>query len=165
MALHWNVAKVADGVCWEPKFDDNGNPVIGDDGKQVHIMRWETDALIWQTMAIGLNTITEGNVAEWVYRLSLLATIDGGNGSRFVDDKLVRVYLTESDVRNHIGLWTNATEQTRKEFEKRFLEWASTKGGDILKDAEDEQKDFEQRHTFVKDKGWYSVESLTANMA
>jgi hypothetical protein len=160
MSLNWNVAKVADGVCWEPKFDSKGNPVIGDDGKQVETMRWETDALIWQTMIIGLNNITEGNVDEWVYRLSLLAVLDNGVGTRFVDDKWVRTYLTESDVRRHIGLYTNATQQTRKEFEKRFLEWVHERGIGTLRDAEEDQADFEQRHTYVVDKGWYSVEKL-----
>lgn len=97
MALNWNVSACDQSACW----DDEGN------------MTQTCCSMIWATMLVGINHITNENFEEFAYRLEfdrrLCGTFKSGN------DKP----LTPEAVRPFIGLSTNATARTRLQFEKK----------------------------------------------
>jgi len=69
-----------------------------------------TESLIWATMGIGINTITEANAEEFHTRLMVWHRAIGvrqGNPSE---------RITLADVRKRIGLSTNATPLTKAGF-------------------------------------------------
>jgi hypothetical protein len=103
MALHWNLKRCDQSACW----DSEGN------------MSGIAHGLIWATLAIGLNEITEANVSEWCWRLNFEVRMhgerailtktnpsDGTSGGQF----------DEMDLRPFIGLNTNASKRTRKQY-------------------------------------------------
>lgn len=107
MSLDWNVANVKDydTVCLE-EFKG---------GKRLQKL---THDLIWATILVGLGTITEKNVEEWLIRLHALHKVDmlsiqDENGERYVPCRAQLV--------SHIGLRTNASNETRRQFEKKIL--------------------------------------------
>lgn len=97
MALHWNIKNCAHSSCW----DSEGN------------MTTTCEAMIWATMVVGINEITEQNIHEFAYRLEfdrrLVSTF------RNIDNKPVTV----ESLRPFIGLKTNASSWTRLQFEKK----------------------------------------------
>ena len=99
MALHWNVS-----ACAEAATSNEGWPL--------------TNALIYATMFIGINRITEKNVDEFYARLATYEemfrplTWKHDEGS----DSPVNVPTTLDDIKQRIGLSTNATSKTRVQF-------------------------------------------------
>lgn len=87
-----------------------------------------TEALIWATMHVGINGITEDNWKEFYYRLHMWeGTI--GPSLRLYDTAKPR-FITPLEVYAHIGLSTNASNLTRAQFVKKLsktLEWKSKK--------------------------------------
>lgn len=71
-----------------------------------------TDSLIWATIPIGINAITEANADEVFARLRVMEVIWGPT---FVIDGEKTGYTPEM-VRDHIGMTTNASEKTRTVF-------------------------------------------------
>lgn len=77
--------------------------------------RWHpvTDALIWMTMVVDMNEITEKNVDEWSFRIGIMQKVRGtpefagGIGSFFI---------TRKDLTDHIGLRTNVGNKSRSRF-------------------------------------------------
>lgn len=76
-----------------------------------------TDALIWATMNIGISKITEANVNEFYKRIYLHQSLFGAY--LFKDGK--EDFVTKQDVINRIGLYTNATDETRPAYIKRTM--------------------------------------------
>lgn len=66
------------------------------------------EAMIWATMSVGIGRITEKNAAEFYARLALLRKIDGAPE------------ITPEQVRWHIGLRTNVSDESRAQFLKRL---------------------------------------------
>ena len=78
-----------------------------------------TDRLIWKTLDIGMGSITEENVDEFWFRLRLIQQLDGpdleyGDGKSY--------WITKQDVLNHIGMKTNASNESRAAWVKRTME-------------------------------------------
>ena len=71
----------------------------------------KTEALIWTTMSVGMNKITEENYKEFHTRYTFANQLMG-----WVQD------ISLEDVQEHIGLWTNATERTWNQFTKIVIE-------------------------------------------
>ena len=91
MALHWDVSKCDQSVCWDK--DEN--------------MTSTCNSMIWATMILGIPEITEKTVEEFWFRLE-------------VDRRLMNTFPTSDNtpvdretVRQFIGLKTNATTKTR----------------------------------------------------
>lgn len=97
MALNWNLSKIAnkDTVC----FSDHG------DGESR--LSGLTHNLIWATIAVDLGEITAKNVDEWRFRLNCIALVYG-------DPSWAEI--TREDIAAHIGLSTNVSSRTRKQF-------------------------------------------------
>ena len=116
MSLDWNVSKIKnkDEVC----FIERDDPVEG----KGRYMRGVTEALIWATMLLGIPQITEKNYLE-VYKRNLKL---GKVGINFLnqwkdDDTLIKRVFTLEEIKQHIGLSTNASTRTNAAFNKNLL--------------------------------------------
>lgn len=91
MALHWN----ATGV--------KNHEALHEDA-----MEWAvTNSLIWATMAIGINRITEENYIDFFARMSFFYASTSHSSD-----------ITVADVKRRIGLSTNASPLTELQFVK-----------------------------------------------
>jgi len=84
-----------------------------------------TQSLFFSTCSIGMNEITEDNAAEFWRRIDawqrgfgpMCQLADGRTKSGWRNRM-----LTYADIRNHIGLETNAAVKTKAHFNRRFME-------------------------------------------
>ena len=102
MALSWDITKCADAQLLQSGIEWN-----------------KTEGIIFSTMSVDMNSITEENAIEFYARLQMLSTIYNG----FFYDKETNEYVapTFEDVRIRIGLHTNAySKNTFKQWFKRI---------------------------------------------
>jgi hypothetical protein len=104
MPLTYNLNKIADykNACF--RTDGDLSPL--------------TQSLIFATMPVGINQITEKNAEEFYTRLNLIERVNG-TFLRTADGK--DLFITPEDIRKHIGLSTNATPRTRPQFLKETV--------------------------------------------
>lgn len=81
-----------------------------------------TEAIIWLTMSVDINEITEKNYHEFYWRVRF---IDKFKGIKMLNatDKANRIHTFNPNLKQikaHIGLSTNASNYTRAEFMKRM---------------------------------------------
>jgi hypothetical protein len=107
MSLDWSIENIPDykEVCW---IDGKMNPV--------------TSALVFATMGVGLGSITERNAEEFGWRLALWQRLFNPLLVEVVDDEFVAKDLTIDDVRAHVGLHTNVSDETRPRWLKRMTD-------------------------------------------
>lgn len=99
MALNWDTRNVKD---WEKKTGALA------------------DMMIWLTMFVGINEITEKNSSEFFRRVSFLEKINGA----FLSYNKKPKPITLEDVRSFIGLSTNASSITWSQFvRKQTHDW------------------------------------------
>lgn len=102
MALSWDITN-----CSNIEFLQTGT-------------EWnKTEGIIFSTMSVDMNSITEDNAIEFYARLKLLSTVYNG----FFYDKETNQYIepTFEDVQIRIGLHTNAySRNTFKQWFKRI---------------------------------------------
>ena len=116
MSLNWNVSKIADNnaVCFR-HFEEDGEPQ--------RELKQTTELLIYTTMVVGFGRITENNYKEFYKRVALFERLRGavrvkkGDSGKFVDDP-----YTLEDIRQHIGLTTNVSEEKPAAWRKRIIE-------------------------------------------
>jgi len=116
MSLNWNVSKIADSntVCFQ-HYTENGEPQ--------RRMTQSTELLIFTTMVVGFGRITESNYKEFFKRVALFERLHGAVRvkkdcrGKFVDDP-----YTLEDIRQHIGLTTNVSEEKPAAWRKRIIE-------------------------------------------
>lgn len=120
MSLDWNVAKVANNetVCFRIAEQDDPSRGICKGDKLLQVA---TEGLIFATMAVGLGRITQANHREFFARLSLHEKINGGMRYGPAPDHARLVY-TLADVRAHIGLTTNVSDETSAKWRARYLD-------------------------------------------
>ena len=84
-----------------------------------------TNALIMGTMSVGMNSITEKNWKEFYTRCYMIERI---HGAWRYNSKGEPITVKPEEVKEHIGLGTNASRYTNAEFKKsideRFREGA-----------------------------------------
>lgn len=104
MALRYDLTKITDyeTVCYD---GENQKPI--------------TTAIIQLGMAAGYGRLTEKNAAEMHRRVTILGELWGapvtkGDGTS--------VYISEADMRAHVGLVMNAVTLTKSEFDTRVAE-------------------------------------------
>jgi hypothetical protein len=94
----------------------------GTEGERWHPL---TDALIWGAMAIGKRDITAENWRDFYKRIHALELI---NGPRLMRGKFnsndPRNFITPLEVYMHIGLSTNVSHMTEKQFAEKLWEYA-----------------------------------------
>lgn len=134
MSLNWNISKcnrkatgrkIADcrddsheGDCKKcPQVDER---LVHDESGQP--VPWRvTNALIWTTMGLDMGEITEKNAAEFYARMILH---DRMTDSTFLTEGNGKPRpITFAEVRAHIGLSTNVTTKTRRQFLARIGEY------------------------------------------
>lgn len=106
----------------------------GEDNRQWHPI---TNALIFATMSVGINDINEKNWHEFYERLYLYERIAGSGVRRAVDINDEKNYITADEVYMHIGLHTNASNKTKKQFLEDLYSYAERKCKDDIKNAPD----------------------------
>jgi len=100
MALNWDITKCDESV----KSDEN----------------WPlTEYLIWGTIGVGINTITEDNAKLFFERLNLFDRVLTPAGPIMTTDddgELTYRHVTLDEVKARIGLKTNASPLTKAKF-------------------------------------------------
>jgi hypothetical protein len=74
-----------------------------------------TNSLIWATMAVGLWHITDKNYDEFYRRLHIL---EQKNGTFLMRDRQP-YFITKADVKRRIGLRTNASTISKRDFNRK----------------------------------------------
>jgi len=119
MALHWDLSGIKDykSVCWcdVPEKEKA-------DGDEVQLTS-VTNVLIWLTMIVGLNRITEKNAAMFYARIRVWEMLYGAMQNS-------GDLISPTNVRDHIGLKTNACDYSDAAFRKRALSEAMRIGKD-----------------------------------
>ena len=96
MALNYNFSKVKDHEALHENQSEWG----------------KTDTLIWLTMAVGLGGITEKNYVEFYARIKFLEKLSGAMAHVGREE----YFFTIDDIKRRIGLETNVSNTTRKQF-------------------------------------------------
>ena len=143
MPLNWSVKNVkdADDVCYFTATKTRIYDGVKRGEEYTHPI---TDALVWATMSLGLNEITEENIDEWEKRLALAYSVQWISKqvvfAGFADDGDIKWeprMLTRADLERHIGLETNASYESGSAWRKRVMERMEEEG---LRDLRREQK-------------------------
>lgn len=117
MSLNFDLTAIKDRLSDEEwhKLTTSKETRDAEDGKK----QWHpvTNAIIWAGLSLDLSSITEENVDEWTYRALLLQHATGA----FLSTAEGPVFLTEEDFRSHIGLRTNCTTRSRKDWLLRIF--------------------------------------------
>jgi hypothetical protein len=102
MALSWSLEEVSD---WQSLKNETEGVI--------------TDALIWYTMFVGVNRITETSWTEFYARIKLWERMYDPSMSRIGEDGTLQyINVTPEMVRRRIGMFTNASTLTRLQFLK-----------------------------------------------
>jgi hypothetical protein len=119
MSLNFNYSKCVNSD------ELHNNPF---DSETIHPI---TEALIWNMMAIDMSGISESNVDEVWFRTALLSLTRRKSAVSYDDPVVgyVEVHFTRDDIIRHIGLSTNVSTLTRKQWlakmydDKNSLRW------------------------------------------
>ena len=116
MSLDYHLSEIKNykKLCWLPHEEEE---------KKFYLNK-VTRALTFLTMSIGMNKITTSNWKEFFIRVASHENIFGPSLFDF-DEKekeAVERYITQEEVKEHIGLSTNASRYTINEFYKLLKE-------------------------------------------
>jgi hypothetical protein len=104
-------------------LDWDANKVTGIDSL-TDAERQIMDVLIWKTMSVGIDEITDDNVEVFAARVAATEIVNG-HSLAFVDDSSGRPRtrsINTDDVRRFVGLRTNAGVMSAKDFEKYLVD-------------------------------------------
>lgn len=142
MPLTWSVRNVkdADDVCYYTATQTRHYDGTTRGEEYVHPI---TNNLVFLTMSIGLNEITEENLDEWEKRMALAYKV-GWISKQVVfagyendgNIKWEPRLITRADLERHIGLETNASYESPKEWRKRVMERLEVEGLDEMRREE-----------------------------
>lgn len=97
MGLHWDLSKVQDS-------------------EEITENEWGiTETIIWMTMSVGLQGITEENVDEFCARAAILQALHSPWLSQ-------GIYVTDEMIRRRVGLFTNVGNEKRAAWLKRQVD-------------------------------------------
>lgn len=127
MSLDYNIGKMSDinglhntkvGIDKKPFPDGSDEDKAGD-------WEWQkTQCMIFRSMSVGMNRITEENVDEFYVRMMMVTQMHGKPLVEWDEAKGKHVDrdVTYAEVRRRIGLTTNASTLTKAQFRKRFVD-------------------------------------------
>ena len=114
MALSWDLTAIEKSkeLCWMPSTAEEGK-------FELHPV---TNVLIWSTMLVGFNKITQKNHKEFHRRLIEFEVVTGNKMLSFqkVDGGIEERQPDLQEIEDHIGLATNANTMTTKQW-KAYL--------------------------------------------
>lgn len=144
MPLNWSVKAVAnaDDVCY---YTATKNSVMNGITRGEEYVHPITNTLVFLTMAMGLNEITKENLDEWESRLALAYEVGwvskmvvyggtDGDGTHKWEPRLI----TRADLIRHIGLETNASEESPAAWRKRVWQEVEARGLKEMRHGEEE---------------------------
>lgn len=116
MALHFDLTGITD--CDRVVFEE----VTAESGEVERRLTARADALIWATMFVGIDRITKENAEEFYLRLAIRERVFGALRYR-INQKGERedIRFTLDDIRQHVGLSTNADRLTDLQFDKKVM--------------------------------------------
>tara|TARA_R110000765_G_scaffold343557_1_gene433612 strand:+ start:985 stop:1434 length:450 start_codon:yes stop_codon:yes gene_type:complete len=110
MSLDWDLTDIENSKekCWTPSKKEEG----------VFELHPITNILIWSTMLVGFNRITEKNSSKFYRRLIEFEVVTGGGmfSSYDKDGEWVDRTPTLEEVKDHIGLSTNVYIKTSRQW-------------------------------------------------
>jgi hypothetical protein len=109
MPFTWNAEAVPEDV----------RSIVGTDGERR--LNPVTQTIVFATMNVGMPRITEKNADVFFARVRLWEKLMGAGTH---DAHLNEILVSASDVREHIGLFTNASSMTNTQFRTRLFEHA-----------------------------------------
>jgi hypothetical protein len=136
MSLNYDYEKVPHDVVFPKRTDPDeiayfrqhqrtcGYTVIDNGDDDFRVFSDKTNALIWLTIPVGISRITPKNWEEFYRRAFIYRRVRGSS-----------VELTAQDVRNHIGLSTNASGLTKLQFLKSIWDVAIRATSGSIKDT------------------------------
>lgn len=117
MSLDWSIADIRNHeevrVCYDP-YRRNEDLLTRDEIEN----SLKTEALIWLTIGVGMNQITEANHEQFAARVIAWELVHGPY-LRLNDEPHS---LTLADVKRRIGLSTNASKMTLPQFKKSLAD-------------------------------------------
>jgi hypothetical protein len=119
MSLDWNVGEVEDfeNRCFVEEIRQ---------GEKGRYLRPKSEALIWLTINVGLPSITEENAEEFAIRARIWERAMGALCRKFEKDENGKTEILDDpveyeDVIRHVGLYTNASRFTQKQFHEHLI--------------------------------------------
>ena len=113
MALSYDFTNIKDykQTVWIPtdEKDDDGEPLVR--------MNPVTHALIFGTISVGLGSITDKNIDEFVGRFRIIEKVHGAMVTKRGED----YFITDEEFIAHIGLVTNVSNETRTQWARRLF--------------------------------------------
>ena len=106
MALNWNLGDI-----------ENFKSVCRNEDES---LREETELLIFYTMNLGMGLITQNNVDKFILRFRMYEVLYGMAKWWNVNGQRVNV-ISDTLIRKHIGLRTNASSISDAQFNKNML--------------------------------------------
>lgn len=125
MSLNWNLSGIAnhDTLCWRTATEDR--PDIGE-VKGEQYMTVTCERVIFLCMAVGVTTLTAANIDEFIFRVCYWECVHGVGRRRRNDAGAFEEWpFTASELRQYVGLRTNASPMSRAKFLTHTAnEWA-----------------------------------------
>lgn len=117
MSLDFNLTAMRDRVGeteWERLTTRPGSREAGS-------AKWHpvTDSLVWLSLSIDLSEIKESNIDEWVWRVAVAQRTNDLGTLQSIDETF---YISREDIENHIGLSTNVSRRSRKDFINKVIQ-------------------------------------------
>ena len=103
MALQWDITK-----CDPPEFVDE------------HERQGFFNSFIYMPMIVGIPNITESNWTEFYARVHALELLGGGFRNKVLKSGLKPILFTPAEIKRWVGLETNASVLTRRQFSQKF---------------------------------------------
>ena len=123
MALNWDLGDI-----------ENFKSVCRNDDES---LREETELLIFYTMNLGMGLITESNVDKFILRFRMYEVLYGMAKWRNVNGQRINA-ISDTLIRKHIGLHTNASSISDAQFNKNMLK-------QLVREAEATSKNTERK--------------------
>ena len=105
MALQWDITK-----CNPPEFVDE------------HERQGFFNSMIYMPMFVGIPNITEDNWREFYTRVHTLEMLEGGFRNVITKTGLQSIVFQPAEIQRWVGLRTNASNMTRRQFMKEKLQ-------------------------------------------
>lgn len=117
MALNWDLTRIKDfeDVCYRVAEEDDPHRDVKKGDKLLNVV---TESLIFATMAAGIGMITKKNWKKFYSRISF---VEKSRGS-FRSGQKGPVFFSAEEVRAHIGLTCNVSDESDTKWLRRIYE-------------------------------------------
>lgn len=114
MSLRYDLTKIEDykSRCYRVAKDENGEELKNDHGAPIWVVNPLTEHIIFMTMNVGIGEINKRTAQDFYNRVLFYERVF--DSPRRVDGE--RRFISAAEVKKHIGLSTNASRMSKKEF-------------------------------------------------